>query len=71
VKAIDSIWFNTLQGSFGFVLGEDETTKRRQLYVGICLGSDQEADEKSILSWGNKINLGMMEGLLNKAKLRG
>ena len=67
MKAIDSMWFNTLQGSFGLVIGENERGERH-LYAGVCSGLDQGHDEKSILSWGNKVNIGMMEGLIAKTK---
>ena len=70
MKAIDSMWFNTLQGSFGFVLGENEVGKRT-LYGGVAKGLDQKADEQEILSWGNKVNIRMMESLIAKAKTKG
>ena len=31
-KVIDSMWFNTAQGTFGIILAEDETTGERKLY---------------------------------------
>ncbi len=68
MKAIDSMWFNTLQGSFGFVIGENETTGERKLYAGVCNGQDQKKDEQLILSWGNKVNIGLMEGLIARVK---
>ena len=67
MKAIDSMWFNSLQGSFGFVLGENEVGKRT-LYAGVAKGLDQKTDEQEILSWGNKVNIGMMESLIAKTK---
>ncbi len=67
MKVIDSMWFNTRQGAFGFVLGENEVGKRN-LYAGVARGLDQKADEQEILSWGNKVNIGMMEGLIAKTK---
>ncbi|GAI63792.1 unnamed protein product [marine sediment metagenome] len=67
MKVIDSYWFNTRQGSFGFVLGENEMGKRT-LYAGVASGLDQKADEQEILSWGNKVNIGMIESLIAKAK---
>ena len=68
MKVIDSMWFNTLQGNFGFVVGEDETTGERTLYAGVVSGYNQSIDEQAILSWGNKVNIGMMEGLIAKTK---
>jgi len=61
------MWFNTLQGTFGFVVGENEVGKRK-LYAGVVSGLDQKADEEAILSWGNKVNIRMMEGLIAKTK---
>lgn len=68
MKVIDSMWFNTLQGSFGFVVGEDEKTGKRQLYAGVAHGHDQKLDEQLILSWGNKVNLELMEGLIKRTR---
>ena len=68
MKAIDSMWFNTLQGSFGFVIGEDKTTGERELYGGVCSGQDQSADEGQILAWGHRVNIGLIEGLIAKTK---
>lgn len=67
-KVIDSMWFNTFRGSFGIILTEDETTGERKLYAGASAGFDQQADEQAILSWGNKVNLGLLESLLARAK---
>ena len=67
MKVIDSMWFNTRQGSFGFVVGENEMGKR-MLYGGVASGLDQKADEQEILSWGNKVNIGMIESLIAKTK---
>ncbi len=67
-KVIDSMWFNTAQGSFGIILAENETTGERKLYAGVAAGLDQQADEQEILSWGNKVNLGMLGSLLARAK---
>jgi len=70
VKVIDSMWFNTRQGSFGFIVGENEVGKRT-LYGGVAGGLDQKADEQEILSWGNKVNIDIMESLIAKAKTKG
>ena len=67
MKVLDSMWFNTRQGAFGFVLGENEIGKRT-LYAGVARGLDQKADEQEILSWGNKVNIRMMEALIAKTK---
>ncbi|KKN87007.1 hypothetical protein LCGC14_0262760 [marine sediment metagenome] len=64
------MWVNTMQGSFGIILAEDETTGERTLYAGVIAGFDQQADEQTILSWGNRVNLEMLRGLLARAKKR-
>ena len=64
MKAIDSMWFNTMQGNFGFVIGENEVTGERKLYAGVCNGLNQKRDEITIISWGNKVNISLMEGLI-------
>lgn len=69
MKVIDSMWFNTMQGHFGFVVGENEMGERK-IYAGVVNGLNQEADEKAILSWGNKVNISFMEGLIAKTKTK-
>ena len=68
MKVIDSIWFSTIQGDFGFVVGEDETTGERKLYAGVVSGLDQKCDEQAILDWGNIVNIKLMEELIAKTK---
>jgi len=67
MKVIDSMWFNTMQGCFGFVVGENDLGESK-LYAGVCSGLDQKRDELTILSWGNKVNIGLMEALIAKTK---
>ena len=67
MKVIDSMWFNTMQGNFGFVVGENEEGERK-LYAGVCSGLDQKGDEQLILDWGNKVNISLMGGLIARTK---
>lgn len=67
MKVIDSMWFNTALGCFGFVVGENESGESN-LYAGVVSGRNQEADEQSVLDWGNKVNIDLMEGLIAKTK---
>ncbi len=69
MKVIDSMWFNTAQGNFGIVVGENEVGERK-MYAGVVRGFDQKADENAILAWGNKVNIRMLEGLINKIHSR-
>lgn len=70
MKVVDSMWFTSTSGCCGLVVGEDETTKERRLYVGISFGLSQEDDEEAILSWGSVVNIGMLEGLIAKSKIK-
>ncbi len=70
MKVIDTIWFNSVAGTFGFVLGENERGERK-LYAGLVSGRSEEHDQQTVLDWGAKVNIGMMEGLLAKAKGKG
>ena len=68
LKVLDSIWFNTLRGSFGIVLAENLTTGERKIYAGIVDGLDEETDERALLDWGSKVNLDMLGNILAKAR---
>lgn len=67
MKAIDSWWTNTRQGTFGFVVGENDQGERN-LYAGVVWGFNQAADEQAILDWGSKVNIPMLESLIAKTK---
>ena len=67
MKVIDSIWFNTLQGVCGLVVGENERGERK-IYAGVVSGFNQKADEEEILSWGNKVSISLLKGLIDKTK---
>ena len=49
MKVIDSMWFSTRQGNFGFVVGENDMGERK-LYAGVVSGLDQKTDEQELLS---------------------
>lgn len=65
-KPVDSIWFNTNQGHFGLVLGEDLATGERTIYGGVCSGLDQRADELKILDGGNKVHIDTLLVMMSK-----
>ena len=56
MNLIDAIWFTTIAGTVGIVIGEDELTGKRQAYVGIGAGSDERADADYILEWGGRLD---------------
>lgn len=64
--AIDSMWFSSLQGYFGFVLAEDEITGKRTIYAGVIQGIDQKSDEQALISGGNRVNIPMLQEFLSK-----
>ena len=43
------MWFSTVQGHCGFVVGENEMAERK-IYAGVVSGLNQKADEEAILS---------------------
>jgi len=67
-KVLDSMWFPNGEATFGIILAEDQTTGERTLYAGAADGFDRQADEQTILSWGNKVNLEMLEGLIGQSQ---
>lgn len=52
MNLIDAIWFTSLRGTVGIVIGEDEVTGKRKAYVGIGDGFDEKVDAEHILEWG-------------------
>lgn len=65
MKVIDSWWTNTAQGTFGFVVGENDRGERK-LYAGVVIGFNQAANEQAILDWGNKVDIPELLSLINK-----
>lgn len=63
---IDSMWFSSWSGYFGFVLAEDEITGKRAIYAGVVEGKDQKVDEQALISCGNRVNTQMMAEMLSK-----
>ena len=57
MKIIHDLWFNTLLGSAGIVVGEDENTGERKLYVGVGSGQSLERAQQEVVRWGTKLSL--------------
>ena len=57
MKIIHDLWFNTIRGSAGIVVGEDENTGERKLYVGVGSGQSLERDQQEVVHWGTKLSL--------------
>ncbi len=53
MKKIRTFWFNTLDGCFGIVVGEDDVTGKKKAYCGVVPGADEEADEARIMRIGS------------------
>ncbi len=65
MKKIRTFWFNTLDGCFGIVVGEDDVTGKRKAYCGVVAGDDEEADEARIMRGGSSINAHLLREALN------
>lgn len=66
MKIINSIWFTQMGREYlliGIVVGRDEITKQKKLYIGVSCGLDQKADEKYIAETGAKLTKGMLAEL--------
>lgn len=69
MKAVDSMWYSSLRGYFGFVLAEDEITNERAIFAGVVAGHNQKEDEKAILDWGSRVNISILKGMLAKLEV--
>lgn len=70
MEVIDSMWFSSMYGQCGFVIGENEK-KERILYAGVARGGTQKDDEQSVIDYGSKVNIGMLESFIAVAKQKG
>ena len=57
MKVIESIWFSSLLGVMGVVVGEDEHTSERKAYIGIGYGINESQDVDNIKTLGAKLSL--------------
>ena len=57
---IDTYWVSAGQGTFGFVLTEDEF--KQTAYMGVCRGDLQELDELYIMDYGSKMTIAQAKG---------
>ena len=74
MKTITAIWFTTLNGTLGIVVGESEVTGKREVYIGIASGLCEKVDTERIKSYGSKVSLPVLRGLvalLEKGVLNG
>lgn|GEM_PF-2466512 len=77
MKTIDSFWFTNSTtvalgpppfGTVGIVVGEDEHTGERKVYIGTAQGFEQKADEEHILEWGTEFKAERIEVLMQLLK---
>ena len=57
MKIIHDIWFNSMLGVVGIMIGEDEVTGERKAFIGVGQGHDQRDDIRSIARLGGKLSL--------------
>lgn len=57
MKVIERLWFTNLNGCIGIVVIEEDITGDRKAYIGSASGTDEKADTKQVLAWGNKFSL--------------
>ncbi len=65
MKKIRTFWFNTLDGCFGIVVGEDDVTGKKKAYCGVVPGNDEEADETRIMRTGSVLDPRLLREALN------
>lgn len=66
LQVLNSMWFNTMKGCCGIVLAKDVVSGEQRLYAGTASGADQEADERDIISWGQKVNVNILREMMDK-----
>lgn len=64
MKVLETLWFTTMNGTCGIVLGEEDNTKDPVAYIGVVEGKDENADTDSIIAWGIKFSLDTTKRIL-------
>jgi len=67
MKIINTIWFSEYakEKPIGIILGEDETTKEKKVYIGTGQGIDEGEDTGHIVSCGSKFPLAIAKEVYN------
>ena len=52
MKFVDDIWFESVLGTVGVIVGEDNVTHQRKAYIGIGSGTDLWKDIQTIAENG-------------------
>lgn len=52
MKFQSTLWFSSMAGCYGIVMGEDEVTGEYKAYIGAAGGLDEEEDIEKISTWG-------------------
>jgi len=69
MKVLGDYWFSDMRGgTVGIIVGEDELTSERKVYIGAVEGHNREVDKESILDGGQKLPLPFLEGLVKSLK---
>lgn len=64
MKIIETLWFSSMYGFIGIVLGEDAISGERKAYIGPHRGQDEKVDQEFIASGGAKFTRAHAEQLL-------
>lgn len=70
MKVIDSMWMNSMIGSIGLVVAEDEITGERRAYIGSATGFDEEADARLVIDHGSKVNVQRLKGIIARLEVK-
>ncbi len=71
MKTIDAIWFTTVGGTVGIVVGEDEVTRNRKAYIGVVSGLCEEVDTEHIRQFGSPVSLSIMRKIVKLMEEKG
>lgn len=66
MKILDAMWFNSVGGTCGLVIGEDEHTGEKKAYIGVVHGFDEKLDTVQVAEYGCKVDLTMLTEIVKK-----
>ena len=69
MKAIESMWFSTIDGSVGIVLAVNAAKKNVILVKRTVAFNSETNDTKATLEWGAKLSFEQVERMYNHLKL--
>ena len=64
MKPIHDIWFQSVGGSCGIIVAENELTGERKAYIGVASGLSIEHDTRMIMELGTKVTVERLKEVL-------